>query len=176
MRPSPRACRQAGRQSPAQGAAASTTAATTLSTSAAAGLCRHAASTAHSTQRVCSRGAGCWPRTHRAQVAARVLVSPAHADVLGLAECPADIHLAVGGRNHLHLGHLCRTGAGAGSIDRHVGKEQGHAGGSGVTQAARRLCPAESRLKSSGVCAQHCQLRNGMRLGSSCAVHAGHRQ
>lgn len=31
---------------------------------------------------------------------------PAHADVLGLAEGLADIHLAVAGANHLHLGDL----------------------------------------------------------------------
>eukprot|EP00959_Pyramimonas_sp_CCMP1952_P216014 4518195-Pyramimonas_sp.AAC.1 len=35
-----------------------------------------------------------------------VYLAAAHADVLRLGEGAADIHLAVGGGDHLHLGHL----------------------------------------------------------------------
>lgn len=50
--------------------------------------------------------------------------SPAHANVLSLAEGLADINLAVGGRDHLHLGHLqeaaCQSPQSEHSIGQHA--------------------------------------------------------
>lgn len=117
---------------------------TTLGTSTAAGMCRHAASTAQHAASLQQRHRVLAPHTVPAagRLAARVLVSPAHADVLSLAECPAHIHLAVGGGDHLHLGHLCRTGAGAGA-------------GAGRHDRVQRMREGQASPRLQDDCARH---------------------